>query len=337
MYSDYKALIVGFGSIGHRHWRNLTRLGVKDVHIVRRSSSNPNFPTPEQATVSQTLDTELLENIDFAIVCTPSTMHVDAALQLLDAGVPCLIEKPLHNRIDESVERLLRVAESTEAGGASAMAYCMRFNPAYATAFRLLNEGSIGKVLYGKTWFESYMPSWHPWEDYRHTYAAKDSLGGGALRTLDHEIDFLNWTLGETVSSIGARFNRGALSIQSDEVAHLISNHASGASSQVTLSFCRRDHSRGFEFIGADGTITFSHQTQRLCLVINAEVAEVHEYRNQESVDQMYLSMLDNFLMNLGGSKSHQGQLAPVRSGYESLRVIEGIVGDGDGSTNLRL
>ena len=52
-------------------------------------------------------------------------------------------------------------------------------------------------MLYAKAWFESYLPSWHPWEDYGLSYAARKDLGGGALRTLDHEIDFLELVPGD--------------------------------------------------------------------------------------------------------------------------------------------
>lgn len=44
----------------------------------------------------------LVENLDFAIIATPADTHLTVALPLLEAGVPCLVEKPLATTTDEA-------------------------------------------------------------------------------------------------------------------------------------------------------------------------------------------------------------------------------------------
>ena len=43
----------------------------------------------------------------------------------------------------------------------------------------------------------SYLPDWHPYENYKESYAAKKELGGGVVLTSIHELDYLYWLFGK--------------------------------------------------------------------------------------------------------------------------------------------
>jgi predicted dehydrogenase len=153
------------------------------------------------------------------------------------------MEKPISDR---STDARQLAEEASRRGLPACMAYCMRYHPAYAAAHEALRADAIGRVLYAKAWFESYLPAWHPREDYRQSYAARKDLGGGALRTLDHEIDFLNWCLGTPQAVVGSGGRSGALDGDADDHAALLIRYPGGAVATVQLSLCRRDRSRGF-------------------------------------------------------------------------------------------
>ncbi|MEI2709772.1 MAG: hypothetical protein V9E96_12270 [Chitinophagaceae bacterium] len=50
-----------------------------------------------------------------------------------------------------------------------------------------------------QTFWGEYLPAWHPWEDYRTSYAAQKENGGGAALTLSHDIDVVNWIANSAV------------------------------------------------------------------------------------------------------------------------------------------
>ena len=50
----------------------------------------------------------------------------------------------------------------------------------------------------------SYLPDYHPLEDYRKGYAARKDLGGGAVLTQIHEIDYLYWLFGDVKKKISS-------------------------------------------------------------------------------------------------------------------------------------
>lgn len=207
-YQQLRGAIVGFGSIGRRHAENLKKLGVECLVVVRRPSGrNPAFTPPEGACIVASHAEAIAEGLDFAVICNPTRFHVDSALPYLAAGIPILMEKPISDRCEDARQL---AEEASRRGLPACMAYCMRYHPAYAAAREAVRAGTIGRVLYAKAWFESYLPAWHPWEDYRQSYAARKDLGGGALRTLDHEIDFLNWCLGTPQAVVGSSRRSGA-------------------------------------------------------------------------------------------------------------------------------
>ena len=312
-------MIVGLGSIGNRHLNNCLQLGVQQITIVRRPNSNGHFSPPEQAKVVHTLEEALQARPDFVIVANPSHLHASIAVECVEAGSHVLIEKPLGRSIGESETRLAALSKATDR--ICAMAYCMRHHPAYRQAKQLIEAGEIGDCLYAKAWFEGYLPDWHRWEDYRLSYAALKEQGGGVLRTLDHELDFLNWVLGPAHSVTGKVFNVGHIEIEADDLAMYSLEHTGGAISQVTTSFTRKPQSRGFEFIGTNGTLSCRLEDMKLnhSSKTNPEPKALLTFEGYE-INQMYLDLLDDFLSAV---LQRQNSVATLDSGLNCMKVFE--------------
>ena len=317
-FSQLRGAIVGFGSIGRRHCENLAKLGVTDVTIVRRPDRpNPAFPPPASARIVNSDAEAVAAGLDFAVVCNPTRLHVDTAGFYLNAGVAVLVEKPISDRADDA----RRLVDQQHRGKAAAcMAYCMRYHPAYAAAREAVRSGRIGRVLYAKAWFESYLPAWHPWEDYRQSYAARKDLGGGALRTNDHEIDFLNWCLGTPQEAMGFSGRSGAIETDADDHADVLIRYQEGPVANVSLALCRKDRSRGFEFIGEQGSLGFDWENLQLRLKTGAsdECSVLLDFRGRDFAG-MYVDMLKDFLSVVAGESG-----SPALAGLEcGLRAID--------------
>lgn len=316
-FSALRVAVVGLGSIGRRHLENLGRLGVGRRIVVRRASgANSAFAPPPDALVVHSAAAALAGGLDAAIVCNPTSEHVRTALEYLAAGVPVLVEKPISHRLDEA-EQL--VAAASRSGARAAMAYVMRHHPAYRLAGDKINDGRLGRILYAKIWFEAYLPDWHPWEDYRQGYAARRELGGGALPTLDHEIDFLNWRLGVPRSSSGCSGRSGALEMDADDWATLSIQYPKGIQASGVFSLCRRDRSRGFEFIGERATLVFRFETGRLELLAGDGAPESLWNDAGYDLNDAYFNMLGDFLGDViepGARRS-----APIEAGLNALEV----------------
>ncbi len=60
-----------------------------------------------------------------------------------------------------------------------------------------INQDKLGKIYSVQVDLGEYLPDWHPWEDYRQSYAARADQGGGVVLTLIHELDYLHWLFGK--------------------------------------------------------------------------------------------------------------------------------------------
>jgi predicted dehydrogenase len=232
-----KFMIAGLGSIGRRHLRNLIALGEEDILLYRSGKSTLQDDELERYITETELDAALAHKPDAVIVSNPTALHLDVAIPAAEAGCHLLLEKPIsHNleRIDE-----LRAAVG-QGGGKVLVGYQFRFHPGLQAVKRWLEEGLIGKPISAHAHWGEYLPGWHPWEDYRNSYAASDALGGGVVLTLCHPFDYLRWLLGEVVSVLGMVSNLGDLGLEVEDTAEVVLKFASGALGSVHLDYYQR-------------------------------------------------------------------------------------------------
>ena len=294
--------------------------------VVRRPESNSHFKATEGVRVIHSLTDALADKPDFAIICNPSHLHAQTAIQCLEANTHVLIEKPLGKEMGPDEQRLAETTKQSDR--ICAMAYCMRYHPAYQAACQAIHDDQIGRCLYAKAWFEGYLPAWHPWEDYKQSYAGLKEQGGGVLRTLDHEMDFLSWVLGPAESASGFAINTDGIGIEADDLAMYQLRHPAGVHSQLTTSFCRKPQSRGFEFIGSKGILSFRMEQGRLLKMQHdtdaaTEIVDVADY----DINQMYVELVNDFLKSVkrGLPSSSLPTLEPGVNCLKAFKSIEEI------------
>ena len=185
-------LILGLGSIGQRHLRNLKLIEPKsNFYTIRKKKNVPllnNFNKVLKGDIQKKYSlkyfkslSEIYNNkikIDCAFVCTPSSMHISQTIDLLNYKIPCFIEKPLgssSNRLKELTKVYYKNNVITMMG------YQLRFNP----LIKFLEKTISAHIHHGEN-----IKDFHPYEDYRISYAANKKLGGGVILSQIHEIDY---------------------------------------------------------------------------------------------------------------------------------------------------
>lgn len=113
----------------------------------------------------------------------------------------------------------------------------------------------MGKVVSARAHWGEYLPNWHPWEDYRQSYAARPELGGGVILTLTHPLDYLRWLLGEVDALWSFSGTLGGLGLAVEDTAEIGLRFASGAMGTVHLDYVQRPPSHTLEIIGTAGMI----------------------------------------------------------------------------------
>jgi predicted dehydrogenase len=190
-----------------------------------------------------------------AVISNPTSYHVEFALQAAREGLHLLIEKPLSDNL-EGVTDLRKAVQKSKVQ--VLIGYQYRFHTALQTIREMLIGDQIGKVLVARAHYGEYLPDWHPWEDYRDSYAARASLGGGALLTLSHPLDYVTWLLGDVQSVSAEVMKIGEWDMDVEDTAEVNLVFASGALGVVHLNYTQRPRRHDLEIIGSSGTLRWS-------------------------------------------------------------------------------
>jgi predicted dehydrogenase len=256
-----KFLIAGLGSIGRRHLRNLIALGERDVVLLR--SHHATLPDDELAGFP--VETDLHEALkkhrpEAVVVANPTALHLEVAIAAARAGCSILLEKPVSN----SLERLDELRSAlAERGGRLLVGFQFRFHPTLQKAAELLKGGSIGEPLSFHAHWGEYLPDWHPWEDFKQGYAARSDLGGGAILTLTHPLDYLRLLLGEAQALSAFTSNRN-LKLPVEDAAEISLRMRSGAIGSVHLDYNQRPASHHWEITGTRGMLKWDYTSGAL-------------------------------------------------------------------------
>jgi len=250
-----KFLIAGLGSIGRRHFRNLRALGEQDILLYRTHRAT--LPDDELSGVPVETDLQraLAHKPDAVIVANPSSLHLDVAVPAAEAGCHLLIEKPVSHSL-AGVDRLQAALQ--RGGGNAQIGFHFRFHPGLLKVRALLAEGAIGTPASARANWGEFLPGWHPWEDYRASYAARPELGGGVVLTLCHPLDYLHWLLGD-VQALWALISRQGLGLEVEDTAEIGLRFANGALGSVHLDYLRRPARHDLEIVGTQGTLTWDN------------------------------------------------------------------------------
>jgi predicted dehydrogenase len=332
-----RILIVGLGSVGQRHARNLRQLlGERLELLACRKCGGGRALTDDQkqdgdgrpedrldAAVFSDFEQALAAKPHGVIVSNPSSLHLSTARQAAEAGCALFIEKPLSHTWDGVPEFAADVARR---GIVTMVGYQWRFHPVLARVRALLDQGAFGRLIAVNAAYGEYMPDWHPYEDYRDSYAARRELGGGVVLTQVHDIDYLGWLAGwpERVYSVGGHLSQLEMDVE-DTSSSLWRSFADGREIPVHLhqDCLQKPPVRTSEFLFENGRIHCDLLGARL----RACDAEGRCVIDQEFPtfrrNDMFLEEMRSFLACAEGRQSSG---LPVEEGTRSLAVALAIL-----------
>ncbi len=310
-------LVVGCGSIGQRHIRNLAELRVGKILVYDVRPDRMAHVTRDFGVESvECLESAWELRPDVALIAVPTSMHVPLALEAAERGCHLFIEKPLSDRLD-GLDRLLGVVQEKEL--VTLVGCNIRFHPGLATVKELLTKGAIGRVVAVRPEVGQYLPDWHPWEDYRQGYSAQGALGGGVILDAIHEIDYVRWLFGEVdkVACFSGKLSQ--LEIDTEDTAAILLRLANGIIGEIHMDYVQRAYSRTCHIIGDEGTIRWDYTAGEVRWYA-ATTGEWEVFGNPAGWEsnQMYLDEIKHFLRCLAGEEK---SILDVFQGMQVLKI----------------
>lgn len=317
-----KVAIIGFGSIGKRHFEILKDLlPHSEIAILTRKKLKK---IPDGAKYNYTKIEEILDfNPQLAVIANPATQHISVASLLVSEGINLLIEKPISTS-SKGLKDFIRLTKKYNP--IIAVGYNLRFLPSLI-AFKdfLLNSRKIGEIYSIRAEVGQYLPSWRSDKDYQKSVSAQKDLGGGVMFELSHEIDYLRWILGE-IKSIQARcMKKSSLNIDVEDIAHMIIEFApneisNGVFANLTIDFIRHDSTRVVTAIGEKGSLRWNgiNGTIELFKVGNNNWQRL--FSNSNEIEDSYYAEWNNLIDSIENQSSLE---TPFTDAIKTLEVIE--------------
>lgn len=222
-----RAGVVGYG-LGGRvfHVPVLRAAGIEVSHVVTRdpgraAEAREAVPGVEVVTSLEALLAEP-GRPDLVVLTTPSGLHAEQALQVVEAGVPVVVDKPLAT----SAETARALLSSAERAGVPLTVYQnRRWDDEQRTLRAVLDSGELGRVHR----FERRWERWRPVP--RSRWKETDPVGGGLVLDLgSHLVDAALQLFGP-VASVYAEIR--SLSTAADDDVFLALTHRSGVVSHL--------------------------------------------------------------------------------------------------------
>lgn len=200
-------LFIGLGGAGQRHLRILRKLLPENKFIGLRKTKktpllNPDFTIDHSQTLEEKYSIKVIEDENhianyepkLTIISTPTSFLSKYSQIAHKIGSNVFVEKPGIASYEEykKIKNIFKKSSLTYNVG-----FQRKFDPLYIKLKEIISSLILGKIISVKVEVSSYVPEWHPYEDYKKLYACRSELGGGVLLTESHEIDMICDLLGQ--------------------------------------------------------------------------------------------------------------------------------------------
>jgi len=332
-----KILFIGLGGAGQRHLRFFKNLLADNVEFSAYRSTgrtpllNPDFSVSTQSTLDQKYDLTMFNTFeegldnepDLIVISTPSSLHYEAAMKAAERNINIFVEKPFSHNLDgfDDFEKCIY-----EKNLFFFVSFQRRFHPYLKKIKEIIEGGLLGKIITANFNVASYVPAWHPYEDYKQLYACKADLGGGVLLTEIHEFDLCYWYFGlpDYVNCIGGNYSNIQLDVE--DTTHATLEYGDFAV-QVNLCFMQQHNRRDLYIAGTNGYVEWNAIGNTFKFINYIDKHEELLCDPDFTNDDMFVSQAEYFLNKFEKTDIQsyleltKGSLAIVQAAKKSMKA----------------
>ncbi|MCX6050945.1 MAG: Gfo/Idh/MocA family oxidoreductase [Campylobacterales bacterium] len=275
-----KVLIIGYGSIGRRHYEVLSDFKeIKIIDVVTKQKLNT------QKTFLSLETVDALDSYDYFIIASETNKHYEQLSYL---------EKHLNNKIIFCEKPLFEVDKNLPIEKNSVyVGYVLRFHPLLQRLQELLKDEIVfsANVACGQ-----YLPTWRPNTDYTKSYSASKAQGGGVLLDLSHEIDYVEWLFGNLVDVKSYQKKISDLEIDSDDFTTLIGITDKNVMVNITVDYISKITHRTLHVNTIENSYTLDFINATLLQKSRNSLEQVYSFSNLQKnhfFEKMHTSILN--------------------------------------------
>lgn len=267
--------VIGLGSIGERHAKNLIDMGHHILAFDLDRSKSRKFAWREEVGL-------LIEDSDAIVVASPTEYHAEHIRQANLKGIKTFVEKPIvAKRMEQATTNMKFVLMC---------GYNLRFHSCVKKAKEWLDDGIIGQPLWANFTLAQYSEK-------------PPYLRDGVILNWSHEIDLCLYLLGEAqVRASSTRLTDGK-----DDISDILLTHTNGCRSRVHLDYVTKPEIRGFTIVGEKGWMAadlVSRTAWRWDERDSEEIEPTEHFAGTDSWNDNYIEEMQAFLDRIEGKKT---------------------------------
>ena len=314
-------LIIGTGSIGQRHIKNLKKKGINNIIALRSKKGHfKKLPIDFDLVEVDSWEEAIKFKPDIAIISNPSSYHIESAIKICGYVKGIFIEKPLSNSSD-SCQQLIEILNEKKV--VSFVGHNMMFHPIIENIINFHDSNDVGSIINIQCQAGQWLPDWHPYEDYKNAYYARKDLGGGVSLTLIHEIHLALELAGLPISVYGEISEYDELDVDVDVWSDLMIKHNTGAVSQIHLDYLQQPSHRSGLITFEKGWVSYDFRKMEVIgQIMGGDIFKIWSNLDHD-FNEAYEDQLDKFMCFVEeGRLKHRYDAS---SAIESIRVVEAL------------
>lgn len=301
MDKKYKIAMVGLGSIGKRHLKNIDKVLnargiIYSVDLIRRKDSLETEEAYKELISNVYIDyKDVPTDYDVIFITNPTYLHYDTIKRYSKNTRHMFIEKPVFDETTVETSNLL-----LDSNGVYYVACPLR----YTDVIQYVKQNvEISKVYSTRVICSSYLPDWRPNVDYKSTYSAHANEGGGVSIDLIHEWDYLVYLFGKPENVVNFKGKVSQLEIDSDDISIYVAKYIN-MMVEVHLDYFGRSTIRELQLFTDEDTIVADIANSEIRYLKSNKVITFKEERNSYQVKE-----IENFFDIIEGKKSNENDI----------------------------
>ncbi len=310
----YNFLIIGFGSIGRRHTRNIKHLYPNSkIYLISKTPTNI---FKEENLIYKRIkfkDLDLIKNKMIVFICNTPNLHLKTANKFINLKYSIFIEKPISSNIvglNNFISNMRKNKIVCHLG------YQFRYHPLILNVKKLLDKKKFGEIISVQIKCSSFLPSWRSGGNYKNEISANKNLGGGVLLELSHEIDYAYFLFGNFKTVSSHIFKTKFLEINSEDSIDFILNNKN-FNCNIHLDFHSRYKERYIKINLTKATIKVDLIKNKVFIFNDSKIKEVNCEKN--TYDKIYLNEIKDFVKNI---KKNNYENKILKDSYFIMKII---------------
>jgi predicted dehydrogenase len=313
---DLCVLVCGAGSIGQRHITNLQELGVTVIAWRERKDKIRELADKFKILVFTELN-EALDTCDAVIIATDTHRHIEIALIAAEKKKHLFIEKPVSHNL-ENLEKLSQISSQNQL--VIEVGCMLRVSETLKKLKNIIDTQELGPVLTYRTVMGQSLDTWRPDNDYRKSYSADSSRGGGALMDLIHQVDLVQHLFGQITDVYCFNQTIGPLEINAETLSNLTIQSKSGVSGQVQVDMISPIYRGNIEVVTTHALLIWDIQTNVLTIYKVGTEKVLIAPKSEFQRNDFFMSHMKHFLSRIHDQKIPE--IASLQDGVMAINVV---------------